>query len=148
MKCLLLTLNRGLKNVRHRKILDYCKLDPKEHISTKFHLKLKHFHSWKWIWNVLCEMAAILHPPECVNSSPPSASYMPQWTGSALVQIMACRLDGNKPLSEPMLTYCQLKSQGHISMTFYLKFKYFHSRKCNWNWRLRNSGNFVSGSMS
>ena len=37
-----------------------------------------------------------------VNSSPPSASYARQWTGSALLQIMACRLDGAKP----MLTCC------------------------------------------
>ena len=38
-----------------------------------------------------------------VNSSPPSAAYMRQWTGSTLFQIMACRLVGAKPLSEPML---------------------------------------------
>ena len=31
----------------------------------------------------------------CFNSSPPSAAYM-QWIGSALVQIMACRLFGAK----------------------------------------------------
>ena len=54
------------------------------------------------------------HEPEIigsltnVNSSPPSAAYMHQWTGSALVQVMACRLFGAKPLSEPMLPYCQL----------------------------------------
>ena len=41
-----------------------------------------------------------------VNSSPPSAAYMRRSTGSALVQIMACRLDGTKPLSELMLEYC------------------------------------------
>ena len=40
------------------------------------------------------------------NSSPPSAAYMRQWTGSILVQIMACRLVGAKPLSEPILKYC------------------------------------------
>ena len=28
---------------------------------------------------------------------------MRQWTGSALVQVMACRLFGAKPLPEPML---------------------------------------------
>ena len=39
---------------------------------------------------------------------PPSAAYMHQWFGSALVQIMACRLFGAKPLSKPMLGYCQL----------------------------------------
>ena len=44
-----------------------------------------------------------------LNSYPPSAAYMHQWTGSALVQVMACRLFGAKPLPEPMLTYCQLE---------------------------------------
>ena len=43
-----------------------------------------------------------------VNSSPPSAAYMRPWTGSTLVQVMACRLFGAKPLPEPMLPYCQL----------------------------------------
>ena len=42
------------------------------------------------------------------NSSPPSYTYMRQWIGSTLVQIMACRLFGAKPLYEPMLGYCQL----------------------------------------
>ena len=35
---------------------------------------------------------------------------MRQWTGSALVQIMTCRLFGAKPFSTPMLGYCQLDS--------------------------------------
>ena len=39
---------------------------------------------------------------------PSSIAYMRQWAGSALVQIMARRLFGAKPLPEPMLTYCQL----------------------------------------
>ena len=42
------------------------------------------------------------------KSSPPSATYMRQRIGSALVQIMACRLFYAKPLSKPMLGYCQL----------------------------------------
>ena len=33
-----------------------------------------------------------------VSSSPPSAENMHQWIGSALVQIMACRLFAPKPL--------------------------------------------------
>ena len=41
-----------------------------------------------------------------VNSSPPSVAYMRQWIRSALVQIMASRLVGAKPLSEPMMEYC------------------------------------------
>ena len=35
-----------------------------------------------------------------------SAAYMRQWIGSALAQIMACRLFGTKALSKPMLDYC------------------------------------------
>ena len=41
-----------------------------------------------------------------LNSSPPSAAYVHQWTGSALVQITAYRLFGTKPLSKPLLWYC------------------------------------------
>ena len=54
-----------------------------------------------------------------------------------LLQIMACRLFGTKPLSEPMLPYCQLDHKVHISVKFHSKFKRFHSRnctrKCLWN---------------
>ena len=38
----------------------------------------------------------------------PSAAYMCQWIGSALVQIMACRPFGAEPLSEPIMDYCEL----------------------------------------
>ena len=43
----------------------------------------------------------IINMPICFwfNSSPPSAAYMRQWIGSALVPITACRLFGAKPLS-------------------------------------------------
>ena len=60
---------------------------------------------------------------------------MRQWTGSSLVQTMACRLFGAKPLSEPIMTYCQFKRKEHISVKYYLKFKMFHWIKCIWNWR-------------
>ena len=43
-----------------------------------------------------------------LNSFPPSAAYMRHCIGSALLQIMACRLFGAKPLSKPMPGYCQL----------------------------------------
>ena len=52
------------------------------------------------------------------NSSPPSAAYVHQWIGSALVQIMACCLFGIKPLSKTMLDYCQLNPQEQISVKF------------------------------
>ena len=57
-----------------------------------------------------------------VNSSPPSDSYMHQWTGSALVQVMACRLFGVKPLPEPMLVYCQSDLREQILAKFESKF--------------------------
>ena len=50
------------------------------------------------------------------NSLRPSAAYMCQWTGSALVQIMACHLIGTKPLSEQMLVYCQMDAWEQISV--------------------------------
>ena len=56
-----------------------------------------------------------------MNSSPPSATYMRQWIRSAWVQIMACRLFGAKPLSKPMLGYCQLDHWEQTSVTFFIK---------------------------
>ena len=52
------------------------------------------------------------------NSSPPSAAYMHQWIGSALVQIMACRLFGAKSLSKPMLDYCWLDPSNKLQWNF------------------------------
>ena len=44
---------------------------------------------------------------------------------------MAGRLTGAKPLSEPMLIYCQLLDQWEQnSMKFESKFERFHLRKC------------------
>ena len=76
------------------------------------------------------------HSPQWVNSSPPICAYMHQWTGPALVQVMACHLFGDKPLPEPMLSYCQLDSWEQISLNLKLEFYNFHSRKCIWNCRL------------
>ena len=46
---------------------------------------------------------------------------MRQWTRSPLVQVMAWRLLGAKPLPEPMLAYCQSESWEQISMKFELE---------------------------
>ena len=78
----------------------------------------------------------LLHVIQMVNSFPPRATYMHQWSGSALVQLMACCLYGAKPLPEPMLAYCQSDSWQQISVKLELEFCYFHSRKCIWNCRL------------
>ena len=60
-----------------------------------------------------------------VNSLRPSDAYMCQWTKSSLVQIMAFRLFGAKPLSKPMLEYCQLEPAEPTSVTFKSKFNIF-----------------------
>ena len=52
------------------------------------------------------------------HSSPPSAAYMRQWIRQALVQIMACRLFGAKPLSEPMQDYYQMDPCEQTSVKF------------------------------
>ena len=70
---------------------------------------------------------------------------MRQWFGSALVQIMACRLFGAKPLSKPMLGYCQLDPYKQTSLKFESNYKTFHSRKFVWKYRLRNGSYFVHG---
>ena len=52
------------------------------------------------------------------NSSPPNAAYIRQWIWPALVQIMACRLFGAKPLSKPMPRFCQLGPWEQTSVKF------------------------------
>ena len=52
------------------------------------------------------------------TSSTTSVAYMRRWTGVALVQIMACRLFGVKPLSEPVLGNCQLDPKEQTSVKF------------------------------
>ena len=50
----------------------------------------------------------VVWPVLLSNASLAGVPHMRQWTGSALVQIMACRLFGAEPLPEPRLTYCKL----------------------------------------
>ena len=73
---------------------------------------------------------------------------MRRWTRSALVWVMACRLVGAKPLSEPMKEYFQLVPCEQASVKFESKYKTFHSWKRIWTCRLRNGGHFVLGKMS
>ena len=80
-----------------------------------------------------------------LNSSPPSAAYMRKWTGSLLVQVMAWRQIGAKPLPEPVLAYCQLDSKEQISVKLELKFYHFHSRKCIWKYGLSKWQAFCPG---
>ena len=72
-------------------------------------------------------------PPPSVNSSPPSAAYMRQWIGWTLVQIIACSLFSAKPLSKPMLHYCQFRANFSEIL---IKIKKFQERNCIWKCHL------------
>ena len=90
---------------------------------------------WSYDWFSMLGLKAIQ-----VNSSPPSAAYMRRSTGTTLVQIMACRLVGAEPLSEPMLEYCQLDLYEQTSVKFYLIFGLFffeeiHLKMSSAKWR-------------
>ena len=54
--------------------------------------------------NIVCEMVAILSMGRWVNKLRLGDTYMHQWTGSSLLQIMACHLFGAKE----KVSYCQL----------------------------------------
>ena len=95
-------------------------------------------------WTLVVHFSIRIH----LNSSSPSTAYMRQRMKSALVQIMACRLFGTKPLSKPMLGYCQLDSQEQTSVKFQSKYGHFHSQKCIWKYHRRNGNHFVQGQTS
>ena len=57
------------------------------------------------------------------NPSPPNPAYMRHWIGSVLVHIMACRLFGANPLSEPVLVNWTLRSK--LQWHFYQNRKLF-----------------------
>ena len=57
------------------------------------------------------------------NSRGIRSLFIRQWIGSTLVQIMACRLFGPKPLSEPTRTHCQLGHLVQTSVKFKSKYK-------------------------
>ena len=92
------------------------------------------------LWWLACNEPATCNQ-DSFNLSPPR----PQWTRSPLVQIMACRLFGTKPLPEPMLVYFQLYSWEQVSVKFESEFYPFHSRKCIWKCRLPKLWPFCPG---
>ena len=60
---------------------------------------------------------------------------------------MVCRLFGAKPLSEPILTYCQLDLKEYLSGEILFKIQTFSVMEMRLKYRLRNGGHFVSASM-
>ena len=79
------------------------------------------------------------------HSASMSDAYMHQWTRPSLIQIMACRLTGAKPLSKPTLGYYQLNPWEQTSVKFQSKYKTFHWRKRIWNCRLPKWWPFCPG---
>ena len=82
-----------------------------------------------------------------LNSLRPSNAYMRHQLRPLLARIMAWRLFVAKPLSEPMLYYCQFYHKEQTSVKLYRKFKHFHFRRCIWKCRLEKVGHFVSVSI-
>ena len=73
---------------------------------------------------------------------------MRQWAGLALVQVMACRLFGAKPLPEPMLAYCQYDSWEQMSVNSNQNYIIFIQENVFWIVVIQNDGHFVPGEMS
>ena len=76
-------------------------------------------------------------------TSAPSAAYMLQWTGSALVQVLACRLFGAKPLPQPLKLIVNWTLKEQTSVKVESNYNRFHSRKGIWRCRLRNDGHLA-----
>ena len=66
--------------------------------------------------------------------------YMSEELSPILILIMAWHLNGAKPLSEPIWTYCELNHKEHISIKFYLKF----IRKCIGKYHLQKSNSLLA----
>ena len=64
-----------------------------------------------------------------LNSSPPNAAYMREWIDPTLVQIMACRLFGAKPLSKPNARLLSIGPLGIKFSTILLKMQNFSFTK-------------------
>ena len=95
-----------------------------------------------------CQIISLLISCHRFNSASPSDAQKGQWIGSALVQIMACRLFGAKPLTKPML--CYLLS-GPLRTTFseiWIERQNFLFTKLHLKYRLRNGAHFVQEEMN
>ena len=106
-------------------------------------------HITKWWWRKLSKS---LHSSRfygmayifiALNSLRPGDAYMRQKTNPSLVQIMACRLVGAKPLSAPILEYCWLDPWQHTSVKSPSICIHFHKRKYISKRGLDNGGHFV-----
>ena len=71
-------------------------------------------------------------------------AYIHHQTMLSLVQMIACRLFGAKPLSEPILMNRWLAHWEQILVKFELKCNNFHTRDLIWKCHVQIGGHFVS----
>ena len=112
----------GSTSIRYRsdaKLSDRCVIDVDPMV---FAIWAKTPKSIELSWRK-CTMSCIF------NISPQSATYTCPWIRSALVQIMACRLFGARPISKRMPGYCQLDSSGQTSVKLKSKYKTLQSHE-------------------
>ena len=81
--------------------------DEENFLQWHFHFIVHKCHSGCHRWQA-CKFIIGTDQVLWINSSHTTAAYIRQWTGSALIQVMACHLFDAKPLPKLMLTYCQL----------------------------------------
>ena len=113
-----------------------------------FYYRVCHFsgHSWGYYIGARLLCSNILQHSwksvaiRLINPPPPSAAYMRQWIGSALVQIKACRLFGAKPLSKAVLGYCKMEHLGsnfceNLIKIWNISFMKMHLKISSAKWR-------------
>ena len=88
-------------------------------------------------WTILnqdcrCLIKFLTSCPFSFNSSPPTAACLRQWTGSGLVQVMACRRTGDKPLPEPNAGLLSIGLLRTNLSEFESKFYHFSYNKMDW----------------
>ena len=114
-------------------VMPWCHLAPSYHLSRYWSSSVRPYSIIRSQW---------------VNSSPPNAAYMHQWIVSALLQIMACRLYGAKPLSEPMLDYYQLNPGNNFQWNSNQNTKFFSHKNASENIVCKMAAILSKGEMS
>ena len=97
----------------------YCMWRPAVEIFPRCQSFVRGIH-WLRKWRTKCLPVKLVDRMDiCVNSSPPSATYLRRDIGLALVSIMTFHLLSPKPLSKQMLCYCLLDLKEQTSVKLY-----------------------------
>ena len=100
---------------------------------------LSHIVKWEWFVMTIAASWGNLCVQWTLNSLRPSDAYMRQYNIPTLLQIMACRLSGTKPLSEPVLPYCHLTLRNIFQWNLFkirrFSFKEMHLKMLSAKWR-------------